>query len=137
MRQHGVRGPNHDTQRLPLKKMPAHTVTFQPMSVTVQADPDRYPYGSDGRPGSLLDIALAHGVDIQHACGGVGACATCHVIVVAGMDHLSEADDDELDDLDLAPGVTPDSRLACRAVVAGDVTVTVPQWNRNAVSESS
>ena len=114
-----------------------HNVTFEPMHVTVEVDPAAYPYGSDGQPGSLLDIALAHGVHIEHACGGVGVCATCHVIVDRGMEDLSEPDEDELDHLDLAPGVTPESRLACQAVVAGDVAVTVPKWNRNAVSESS
>jgi 2Fe-2S ferredoxin len=27
------------------------------------------------------------------------------------------------------------SRLGCQAVVAGDVTVDIPEWNRNYVSE--
>ena len=43
--------------------------------------------------------------------------------------------DEELDRVDYAPGATPQSRLACQAVVKGDVTVRVPNWNRNAVSE--
>lgn len=113
-----------------------HKVTFEPMHVTVEVDPESYPYGSHGRAGSLLDIALAHDVHVEHACGGVGVCATCHVIVDADAENLSEPNDEEFDHLDLAPGVTPKSRLACQAVVAGDVTVTVPKWNRNAVSES-
>jgi 2Fe-2S ferredoxin len=115
--------------------MPTYQVTFEPMGKTVTADPDAYPYGDHGDPGSLLDIALAHDIFIDHACGGIGGCSTCHVIVTAGMAHLSEADDDELDHVELAPGNTPASRLACKAIVAGDVTVTIPAWNRNAVSE--
>jgi len=116
--------------------MAAHKITFLPMSVTVEADPARYPYGPHGKPGSLLDIALAHGVAIEHTCGGVGACSTCHVIVRAGMANLSPADDEELDRVELAPGCTLNSRLACQAVVAGDVTVEAPAWNRNLVRET-
>ena len=51
------------------------------------------------------------------------------------MANLSEADEDELDRLDMAPGLTPHSRLACQAVVKGDVMVEIPSWNRNYVSE--
>ena len=116
--------------------MAIHKVTFRPAGVTVEADPDSYPYGRNGEPGSLLDIALANGVHIEHACGGTGVCGTCHVIVESGMENLCEATDDELDTVDRAPDNHPNSRLACRAVVRGDVTVRVPGWNRNAVSES-
>ena len=116
--------------------MARYTVTFLPAKVTVEVDEDDYPYGPHGLPGSLLDVALANGVDIEHACGGVGACATCHVIVRRGAENLSEPDEEELDRVELAPGATPDSRLACRAVVGGDVTVEVPQWTRNAVGET-
>lgn len=117
--------------------MAKYKVTFEPMSVTVEVDPELYPYGKSGQPGSVLDIALTHGVQIEHACGGVGVCATCHVIVVTGAENLSPPTDDELDRADYAPGATPQSRLACQAVVQGDVTVRVPNWNRNTVSEGT
>ncbi len=61
----------------------------------------------------------------------MGVCATCHVIIEAGSENLSEPTDDELDRVDYAPNTTPRSRLACMAVVKGDVTVRVPDWNRN------
>lgn len=107
--------------------MPTHKVTFQPAGVTVEVDPAGYPFGREGEPGSLLDIALANGVSIDHACGGTGVCGTCHVIVEAGADNLSEAADDELDTVEQQAGNTPDSRLACQAVVRGDVTVRIRQ----------
>lgn len=116
--------------------MTTYRVTFLPMEKTVEVDPGHYPYADHGDPGSLLDIALANDIHIEHACGGVGACATCHVIVQNGEGNLSEPDDDELDHVELAPGCTPKSRLACKAVVQGDVTVRIPEWNRNAVSEN-
>lgn len=115
--------------------MPKYTVRFEPGGIEVEVDPDSYPYGRHGDPGSLLDIALTHGVDIEHACGGVGVCGTCHVIVRNGAENLSEADDTEMDVVEEIPGNTLDSRLACRAVVQGDVTVEVPDWNRNAARE--
>ena len=116
--------------------MPTYRVTFEPMGKTVEVDPAKYPFGDHGSPGSLLDIALANGVPIEHACGGVGACATCHVIVTAGAKNLSPAGEEELDLVELAPGSTPNSRLACLAVVQGDVTASIPAWNRNAVREN-
>ena len=105
--------------------MPTHKVTFQPAGVTVEVDPARYPFGREGEPGSVLDIALAHGVDIDHACGGTGVCGTCHVIVEAGADGLSQASEDELDTIEQQADNTPASRLACQAVVRGDVTVRI------------
>lgn len=115
----------------------SYTVTFLPMKVSVKVEPGQLPYGRDGLPGSILDVALANGVDIDHACGGVCACSTCHVIVREGTQSLAEATDDEEDQLDLAPGLEANSRLACQAVPDGscDVVVEIPDWNRNLVRE--
>jgi len=97
-------------------------------STTVEVGPGKYPYHDHGLPGSLLDIALAHKIHIEHSCGGNRACTTCHVIVREGEDNLSEAEDAEEDLLDQAPGVTLHSRLACQAVVEdGDVAVEIPE----------
>jgi len=115
--------------------MAVQKVTFLPAGVTVEYDPDAWEPTGHGEPGSLLDIALVGGVEIEHACGGVGVCGTCHVVVVDGMEGLSAADDDEMDHVDMVPDNALNSRLACRAVVGGDVTVEVPGWNRNAVAE--
>lgn len=86
---------------------------------------------------TLLEVAGQSGVAIEHTCGGVGACSTCHVWVRSGGECLSEADDNELDRLTEAPGVSPESRLACQARISrpGNVVVEVPRWNRNAVKE--
>ena len=103
--------------------MPLYKVTFQPMNVTVEVDPALYPYSRHGKAGSLLDIALAKGVPMEHACGGAGICGTCRVEVVEGADNLSPADDNELDNIDKYPGSGLNTRLGCQAVVQGDVTV--------------
>ena len=115
----------------------SYTITFMPMDVRVEVDPAKLPYTRDGLPGSILEIAEGHDVDIDHACGGVCACSTCHVVIEAGLDSCNESSDDEEDQLDLAPGVTPKSRLACQCVPDGtsDVVVRIPEWNRNHVRE--
>jgi ferredoxin, 2Fe-2S len=91
-----------------------------------------------GKGESLLDVALAHGIHMDHACGGVCACSTCHVYVNQGSAHLSEPSDAELDRVEEAPGLQRNSRLACQSIVIGDgpIVVEIPAWNRNAVQET-
>lgn len=107
----------------------------QPQAFDV--DPQQLPYGRDGEPGSLLDILLHHGVRVDHACGGICSCSTCHVIVRRGAKSCSPASEGEEDMLDTAPGLTPQSRLACQCVPDGseDLEVEIPAWNRNQVRE--
>lgn len=103
----------------------------------VEVDPAALPYSDEGLPGSVLDIACAHGINLDHACGGVCACSTCHVIVEQGEDSCNETSEDEEDMLDNAPGVTDRSRLGCQCIPNGStaVRVRIPDWNRNLVSE--
>ncbi len=117
---------------------PAYKITFQPSGETIEVDPAQLPFQRDGKPGSILDVALGHDIDIDHACGGVNACSTCHVYVKQGLESCSEVDDDEEDMLDNAPGLSESSRLSCQAVPDGsqDIVVEIPGWNRNLVSES-
>ena len=98
------------------------TIQFLPAARTVRA-----------RTGdSLLDTALEHGVPLDHACGGCGSCATCHVIVWRGGDLLSAPEEDETERLDSVPLITGRSRLGCQAVVTGDgdLVVEVPPRDR-------
>ncbi len=69
---------------------------------------------------SLCDALLDAGVDLDHACGKVGACTTCHVIVRQGVASLNEANDNEEDMLDRAWGVDHHSRLSCQPIVPTD-----------------
>ncbi len=120
--------------RLPERR---YSITFLPLQETVEIAPEEIPYSRDGRPGSILEIALGHGIEIDHACGGVAACSTCHVIFQDGEKSCQAASDDEQDMLDTAPGLTLTSRLACQAVPDGsrDVVVLIPGWNRNHARE--
>jgi 2Fe-2S ferredoxin len=100
-------------------------------------NPDEIPYGHTGLEGSILDIAYGAGIDIDHSCGGVCACATCHVKVREGMKSCSKATEDEEDMLDTARDLDMDSRLSCQTVPDGtqDLVVVIPGWNKNLVKE--
>ena len=103
----------------------------------VAVDPTTFPLGTIGLEGSVLDIATGAGVEINHSCGGVCACSTCHVHVLKGGASCSRATEDEEDMLDEAPDLSIDSRLACQCVPDGtqDLLVLIPRWNRNQVKE--
>jgi 2Fe-2S ferredoxin len=103
----------------------------------IEVDLRNAPFQHDGRPGSVLDILLANGVPLEHACGGSCACTTCHVIVKRGLDRLSEAEENEEDMLDKAPGLTPTSRLGCQAVLRDNdavIEVLVPRYTINQIA---
>ena len=124
-------------QEAPPRATQKFTITFLPINVTVEVDPEKIPYGDTGLPGSILDIALAHGIEVDHACGGVCACSTCHCIVREGLPSISEMSEAEDEELSFAPGLTPSSRLSCQSVPDGtrNIVVEIPDWNRNAVRE--
>jgi ferredoxin len=90
------------------------------------------------RGDSILGAALDAGINIEHACGGVCACSTCHVYIQQGEDALCEPEDEELDRVEEAPGLQRNSRLACqcRILKSATIRVEVPAWNRNAVKET-
>jgi 2Fe-2S ferredoxin len=90
---------------------------------------------------SILEVALRNDVALDHACGGVCACSTCHVKIEAGAAALSPASEDEEDQLDSARGLALNSRLGCQARIervpdGGVIEVRIPTWNVNLVREA-
>lgn len=113
-------------------------VTFHledPFSLTGENAPVREVMAAKGE--HILEVAVEHGINIEHACGGVCACSTCHVYIEKGMKDLEEATDAEEDRVEEAPGLQRNSRLSCQCEIEGDgpIVVRVPAWNRNAVKE--
>lgn len=108
-------------------------------TITVVPHPELCPTGTriKAEPGiSLCDALLGAGIEIEHACEKVAACATCHVYVRAGGASLNPPDDDEEDQLDTAWGLEHCSRLACCAKLGdADVTVELPTHTRNHARE--
>jgi 2Fe-2S ferredoxin len=118
----------------------AYTVTFiahDGLVTKVKVDPTKIPFGPTGLPGSILDVAMGNGVALEHVCGGVCACSTCHVIVKQGLESCNEGTDDEFDQLEEAPITTLQSRLGCQCVPNGtkDIVVEIPAVNKNLVKE--
>src|SRR2546428_8919009 len=91
-------------QEAPAPATQKFTITFRPMNVTIEVDPEKIPYGVSGLPGSILDIALANGIAIDHACGGVCACSPCHCIVREGIVTCSEMSECDEHGFSHAPG---------------------------------
>lgn len=97
-----------------------------PEGLTVEATPGQ----------TIIEVALSHGIDIEHACEMSCACTTCHVIVRKGYDSLEPPEEREEDLLDKAWGLEPDSRLSCQAKIDHeDLEVEIPKYSINQVSE--
>ena len=64
---------------------------------------------------TIMEIIRDAGLDIEAACGGCCACATCHVYVTNDkIEKLIAKDDDEESMLDQAFDVEKNSRLGCQ-----------------------
>ncbi len=80
---------------------------------------------------NVLDVCLDNGIDLQHNCGGVCGCSTCHVYINAGDNHIQEISDKEEDFIDRAISPRINSRLACQCIIIdGDIEVTIPNQSQ-------
>lgn len=70
----------------------------------------------EGREGwTIMEMLREAGLPITAECGGACACATCHVYVdESWVEKLNPATDTEVDMLDMALAVQPNSRLSCQ-----------------------
>ncbi|XP_030648169.1 ferredoxin 1b [Chanos chanos] len=82
---------------------------------------------------SMLDAVVNKNLDISGfgACEGTLACSTCHLIFDESVyERLEPMQDEEMDMLDLAYGLTKTSRLGCQVLAQpwmDGMTVRVPQ----------
>lgn len=72
----------------------------------------------EGREGwTIMEMMREAGLPVAAECGGACACATCQVYVEDGWyEKLPAPTDTEVDMLDMALGVQPNSRLGCQLV---------------------
>jgi 2Fe-2S ferredoxin len=71
---------------------------------------------------TIMEIIRDAGLDIEAACGGCCACATCHVYISPEwVKKLKQIDDDEESMLDQAFHVTNNSRLGCQLEYSDDL----------------
>lgn len=79
-------------------------------------------------PGTtLLDAAIAAGLPIARSCGAEGVCSKCALRIIEGGENLSPELPDEAR-IKQRNGIDAEERLACRAEIRGDVTVTASYW---------
>lgn len=82
---------------------------------------------------SILELTEEYDVHLNHNCGGVCACSTCHLYVEKGEDFLEEISDKEEDFIDRAINPRLESRLGCQCVIleeTAQITVTIPDQRR-------
>lgn len=82
---------------------------------------------------SVLEITEECDVHLNHNCGGVCACSTCHIYVEQGEDFLEGISDKEEDFIDRAFNPRLESRLACQCVIldeSAEISVTIPDQRR-------
>jgi 2Fe-2S ferredoxin len=111
---------------VPIIKVLPHS-EICPQGKTIEAEPGK----------SLCEALLDADIEIEHACEMSCACTTCHVIVRHGFDDLNESSDDEDDLLDMAWGLTPQSRLSCQVKLEedSDLTIEIPRYTINHARE--
>ena len=64
---------------------------------------------------TLMEIIRDAGLEIEAACGGCCACATCHVYISEEwVNRLNKKEDEEESMLDQAFNVEENSRLGCQ-----------------------
>lgn len=66
---------------------------------------------------TLLEAVLLNDIHLNHNCGGVCACTTCHIYVEQGEEHIDEISDKEEDYIDRATNPRLNSRLACQCLL--------------------
>ncbi|MEC4677365.1 MAG: 2Fe-2S iron-sulfur cluster-binding protein [Nitrospirota bacterium] len=87
---------------------------------------------------TILDASEQLGVELKHDCGGFATCSSCRIMIVHGVENLSEIDLDEENMLEEAELPTP-FRLSCQALIQGDVVLRIPDsemdWSKGALRE--
>ncbi|MCL2149546.1 MAG: ASKHA domain-containing protein [Dehalococcoidia bacterium] len=90
---------------------PIYQVRFEPSGVTTAAEAGT----------KLSEAAIAAGVHINAACGGMGSCGACLVLIKDGQ--VSSLHTSKISGVDFARGV----RQACQSWITTDLVVEIPQ----------
>ncbi|MFT7364509.1 MAG: 2Fe-2S ferredoxin [Algoriphagus sp.] len=78
----------------------------------------------------VIEIIHESGMDWMHACGKKGRCTTCKLIVLEGIENLSELTDQEIAFYNQGR-LKANERLACQVVLQrGDIKVRVAEPNK-------
>lgn len=78
---------------------------------------------------TIQEVTEDHDIHLNHNCGCVCACSTCHVYIEKGEEFLEEISDKEEDFIDRAINPRIESRLGCQCIILdddADLEVTIP-----------
>lgn len=102
------------------------SMTFLPVDKTVDIS----------KKESVLDVALAHKIALNHSCGGMGSCTTCRVFVRSRLDILPGRTEVEQERADMM-GFAEEERLACQLPPQDGLVVEVPSGAAQITTHSS
>ena len=73
---------------------------------------------------ALIQFGLSQ-LDWMHACGGKGRCTTCRFRIMVGAEHIAPPTkaEERYREQNL---LQLNERLACQAIVLGDIVISVP-----------
>ncbi|MCC6815745.1 MAG: 2Fe-2S iron-sulfur cluster binding domain-containing protein [Saprospiraceae bacterium] len=87
----------------------------------------------EGTDISILELTEKFDVHLNHNCGGVCACSTCHIYLLKGDQDIEEISDKEENFIDRAINPRLESRLACQCIVLNEdikLEVEIPDQRR-------
>ncbi len=82
---------------------------------------------------SILELTEVLDIHLNHNCGGVCACSTCHIYLQKGDQFIEEISDKEEDFIDRAIDPRLESRLACQCIILDEnavIEVLIPDQKR-------
>lgn len=82
---------------------------------------------------TIQEITEDNNIHLNHNCGCVCACSTCHVYILQGEDSFGEISDREEDFIDRAINPRIESRLACQCIIQSDdadIIIEVPDQDQ-------
>jgi 2Fe-2S ferredoxin len=81
----------------------------------------------------IVEVTEEADIHLNHNCGEVCACSTCHVYIEKGEEFLPEISDREEDFIDRAINPRIESRLACQCMIEdenAEIEVLIPDQRR-------
>lgn len=78
-----------------------------------------------GQP-SVLEVAIANEIPLNHSCGGMASCTTCRVFVKKGLEQIPQRNELEQEHA-TARAWTPVERLGCQTTAFDGLVVEIPE----------
>jgi ferredoxin, 2Fe-2S len=78
---------------------------------------------------TVLEVALNNKIDIDHDCGGICSCSTCHVYVTKGNQYIESKNRKEQHYIERLKNKKENSRLSCQCLLledTGEIEVIIP-----------